>query len=300
MDCVLAERSPAEKVTAVKEAAHEGTSVMVGDGINDAPALAAADVGVALGARGATASSEAADIVLLLDRIDRLADGVLIARRARYIALQSIFVGMGLSSIAMAVAAFGFLPPVNGALLQEAIDVAVILNALRALSVNQSWRSDELGASKMSQQIRKEHRHLLPGVKRIRHFADCLDSMSPMEAHRDLIKTHRFLVEEILPHDEAEDAKVYPIVAKIMGGTDPTATMTRAHLEISHLVNLLGRTVDDLPPEGPGAEDVRELKRILYGLHAILSLHFAQEEESFLTILDSGTLGERVSSHSLS
>jgi len=103
----------------------------------------------------------------------------------------------------------------------------------------------------------------------------------------------RFLVDEVIPHDDAEDTNVYLILAKVMGGVDPMATMTRSHLEISHLVNLLGRRLDDLPLEGPDPEDVREFKRILYSLHAILSLHFTQEEESFLTILDSGHLHEK-------
>ena len=133
VDDVFAERTPAEKVEAVRLEKRAGNTIMVGDGINDAPALALADVGVAVGARGATASSEAADVVLTVDRLDRLGEALVIARRSRRIALESVVVGMGLSLGAMVVAAFGYLPPVWGALLQELIDVAVILNALRAL-----------------------------------------------------------------------------------------------------------------------------------------------------------------------
>jgi heavy metal translocating P-type ATPase len=132
-DAVLAEQSPVDKVEAVRAARGRGVTVMVGDGLNDAAALAAADVGVAMGARGASASSEAADAVIVPDRLDRLLEAWVVARRSRGIALQSILVGMGLSSVGMLFAAGGWLAPVPGALVQEGIDLVVIVNALRAL-----------------------------------------------------------------------------------------------------------------------------------------------------------------------
>ncbi|MER5455279.1 heavy metal translocating P-type ATPase [Micromonospora sp. NPDC002389] len=133
VDDVLARCTPPEKAARVRAEAGRAVTVMVGDGVNDAPALAEAHVGVAMGATGATASADVADAVLSVDRLDPLADAVEVARRARRIAVQSATVGMGLAVVAMGFAAAGKLPPVAGAFLQEGIDVLVILNALRAL-----------------------------------------------------------------------------------------------------------------------------------------------------------------------
>lgn len=135
LDGLRADLTPDQKVLLVLTERKNGPVLMVGDGVNDAPALAAADIGVAMGARGAAASAEAADVVLLVDHLDHLLPGVEIAQRSRRIALQSVMAGIGMSVAGMIAAAFGYLAPVEGALLQEAIDVAVILNALRALRI---------------------------------------------------------------------------------------------------------------------------------------------------------------------
>ncbi len=132
-DDVGARCQPDQKVERVRAESARGLTVMVGDGVNDAPALAAADVGVAMGATGASGATQIADAVLTADRLDLLAGAVEVARDARRIAVQSAAAGMGLAVVAMGFAAAGRLPPVAGAILQEGIDVLVILNALRAL-----------------------------------------------------------------------------------------------------------------------------------------------------------------------
>jgi P-type E1-E2 ATPase len=132
-DAVRSELSPDQKVMVVLSERKSGPVMMIGDGVNDAPALAAADIGVAMGARGAAASAEAADVVLLVDHLDRIVPAIQIASQSRFIALESVYVGIGLSAVGMIAAALGFLSPVQGAIAQELIDVAVVANALRAL-----------------------------------------------------------------------------------------------------------------------------------------------------------------------
>ena len=186
----------------------------------------------------------------------------------------------------MVVAAFGYLPPVWGAVLQEVIDVAVILNALRALRDTTSAARLSAQEAALARRFSAEHTTLRPDLARIRDVADRLDANRPVESVAQVRDVHRFLVEELDPHEQAEDHDLYPVLARVLGGKDPTATMSRAHVEISHLIRRLGHVLDDVDPAGADAEDILELRRLLYGLYAILQLHFAQEDEGYLSLAE--------------
>jgi heavy metal translocating P-type ATPase len=150
IDAIRAELTPDQKTLVVLSERKHGPVMMVGDGVNDAPALAAADLGVAMGAKGAAASAEAADVVLLVDQLDRVLPAITIARRSRFIALESVYAGIGLSVAGMVAAALGMITPVQGAVFQELIDVAVIGNALRALYDEPAIRAPVLRSSARS------------------------------------------------------------------------------------------------------------------------------------------------------
>ncbi len=280
LDAVLANRVPSDKVDAVATEQRLAPTLMVGDGINDAPALAAADVGIAMGARGASASSEAADVVILVDRLDRVADAVVIARRARAIAVQSIVAGLGLSGIAMALAAFGWLTPVAGALAQEAIDVAVILNALRALVPARAHGRRPMPPATATA-LRQEHEHLDAALDRLRDIADALDGAAPADAVALITEANGIIAREIVVHERADETKVYPRLAKFLADGAGLGAMSRAHREIQHLARLIARLATDLSPADADRYLVRDAQRVIEAIESLVRLHNAQEEDIY-------------------
>jgi hypothetical protein len=240
-----------------------------------------------MGARGATASSEAADVVLTTDRLDRLADAMEIARRARRIAVQSAAVGMGLSLVAMGMAAAGLLPPALGALLQEGIDAAVILNALRALRGGHvGGRPVQAGTRELLRRFAAEHGELRQVLPRVREAADALAAGPESQAVDALDRAVSALVEELVPHEEAEEVELYPALERLLGSGEALAPMRRAHAEIGRLTRRLHAHARALA-DGAPLDDARrqDVLATLYGLHALLELHYLQEEENYFALV---------------
>ncbi len=283
VDAVRAECDPGDKLAAIEEARVAGTTLMVGDGVNDAPALAAADVGVALAARGATASSEAADVVLTVDRVDALGDAMLIAQRSRRIALQAVLVGMGLSLAAMVLAAAGLLRPAAGAVLQEVIDVLAIGLALRAVLPGRTHTVPmPLSDVVLGHELRVQHEASRAVVEEIRAVADRLTTRAAeTAAARRLLERLRT---DLLPHERSEEEQLVPLVRRALG-PEATYALTRTHAEIEHQVARLGRLLEELGHGDVQPEDVVELRRLLYGLYGVLRLHNAQEDEMAFSLL---------------
>jgi soluble P-type ATPase len=280
LDSVLADRTPSDKVDAVATEQRLKPTVMVGDGINDAPALAAANVGIAMGARGASASSEAADVVILTDRLDRVSDAIAIAKRARGIAVQSIVVGMALSGVAMGFAAAGWLPPIAGALTQEAIDVAVILNALRALSPGRTFGRPAMPLATATT-LRQDHALMESALDRLREIADALDDATAMAAVTLISEANDVIERRIVKHEREDEASVYPHLAKFLADSHGLGAMSRAHREIIHLARLLGQLAAGLTPEDADRYLVRDAQRVIESIESLVRIHNAQEEDIY-------------------
>ncbi|MDP3074070.1 heavy metal translocating P-type ATPase [Bradyrhizobium sp.] len=280
LDSVLAERVPSDKVDAVRSEQLLHPTIMVGDGINDAPALAAADVGIALGARGASASSEAADVVILADRLDRVGEAIAIAQRARRIAVQSIVAGMTLSILAMLAATFGWLQPVPAALVQEAIDVAVILNALRALTPGYGHSGRRMTEA-TGRELHRDHLALLGHLDRLRSIVDALDDAAPENAAVLIAEANQLVQDQVVAHERDDEGHVYPQLAKVLQESHGLSAMSRAHREILHLARLLARVADDLPSEKVDRYLIRDAQRLIEAVETLVRLHTAQEEDIY-------------------
>jgi hypothetical protein len=173
-----------------------------------------------------------------------------------------------------------------GAILQEGIDVSVIVNALRALRAGPTEVRLEEKDAALAKRFQEEHFDIQADLSRVRAAADGLGVRDPAEALAEIRQVHQMLVEEVEPHERAEDAVLYPALDRALGGGNPTGPMSRAHREIAHQTRQLGQLLRAIGSDEFDDEDVAELRRLLYGLYAVLRLHTAQEEESYLSLGD--------------
>jgi heavy metal translocating P-type ATPase len=284
LDAVLADRVPSDKVDAVRSEQRLHSTIMVGDGINDAPALASADVGIALGARGASASSEAADVVILADRLDRVGEAITIAQRARRIAVESIVAGMTFSTLAMLAAVFGWLRPVPAAIVQEVIDVAVILNALRALNPAYGHAGRHMTAA-AGRELHRDHVALMGNLDRLRSIVDALDDAAPENGTALIAEANKVVQERVVAHERDDEGTVYPRLAGILQESHSLSAMSRAHREILHLARLLARVVEDLPTEKVDRYLIRDAQRIIEAIETLVRMHTAQEEDIYEAVV---------------
>jgi hypothetical protein len=171
--------------------------------------------------------------------------------------------------------------------LQEGIDVLAIAIALRAVLPGRRHTSSLATADlERALILRAEHDAVQPVVEQIRTVADGLSTqtvhLSPVQQLLNRLES------QLLPHERADEAQLVPLVSRMLGGTDATAGLSRTHAEIEHQISLLRRLLTGLTDESAHSEDVIELRRLLYGLHAVLRLHNAQEDEAASSLIPAG------------
>jgi iron-sulfur cluster repair protein YtfE (RIC family) len=232
-----------------------------------------------MGASGATASAQAAGVVLLVDRLDRLVEALDIARRTRYIARQGVLVGMGMSLLAMAVAAIGYLPPLIGAVVQEGIDVVIILNALRALGPLWGQKKRKLAAEHIDR-LQDEHQQLSTVLSDLHQLASDFAQRPLAQAQTDLQELVDKLQTSLAQHEHEDENTLYPLLTRSMPGEDPMSAMSHAHREIFRLIHLLARMSSDFSSD-PATASADEIQHQLIRLDTLVRLHFDQEEELF-------------------
>ncbi len=145
----------------------------------------------------------------------------------------------------------------------------------------------------LTQPLRDEHADILPRIDELREVADAVGHRSPDAVTKDVARVHEFLAGHLIAHARAEEAALYPVVGEVCGAVEVTATMSREHEMIGDLVAELGQVRDRLETKGTDDDIERTLRRLLYGLHAVIGAHFTKEEEVLLPLLDARLTQER-------
>src|SRR5512142_2337031 len=138
----------------------------------------------------------------------------------------------------------------------------------------------------LTQPLRDEHKELFPSVDRIRQVAGLIGKAPISEIKQGVEEVYDFLAYHLKPHAEAEDAALYPVVQKVLGSPDATRTMSRDHVEVGRYIEELALLKEDLSEAALTREQTKSLRRVLYGVYALVKVHFAKEEEVYLPILD--------------
>ena len=140
--------------------------------------------------------------------------------------------------------------------------------------------------TQLTRPLREEHRELLPHLTQLQEIADAVGAMPITSLRQGIDEVDWFLMHQLLPHAQAEEHALYPVVGRLMGASEATATMSRDHVEIKRLAEQLGELRSHLENETLEVSQERALRRVLYGLSALVAVHFAKEEEVYLPLLD--------------
>jgi hemerythrin-like domain-containing protein len=138
----------------------------------------------------------------------------------------------------------------------------------------------------VTQPLREEHKELLPHIESLKTAGDAVSELATPELLESIDEAYAFLVKHLIPHAQAEDKALYPVVQKVLGAPEATATMSRDHVEVGRLTAELGALRTQLGAGSPASGQAKDLRRLLYGLYALVKVHFAKEEEVYLPLLD--------------
>jgi Hemerythrin HHE cation binding domain len=199
-------------------------------------------------------------------------------QRARPV--ESIIAGMSLSILAMLAAMLGWLAPVPAAIVQEVIDVAVILNALRAVSPAHG-RAQRTMPAAAGRDLHGRHVMLLRSLDRLRSIADTLDDATPESAAALISEANSIVQEQVVEHERDDEGSVYPKIATFLKDRYGLSAMSRAHREILHLARLLARIVEDLPSARIDRFLMRDAQRVIGATEALVRIHTAQEDDIY-------------------